>query len=71
MATLEDQTRAELIVSINKGILKTIFDEFKVHGDDPHAQPIIVAALSMSIRDLDKALPGTKIYIMEMLKGKL
>lgn len=71
MATLEEQTRAEAIVSINKGILKTILDELKVHGDDPHAQPMIVAALSMSIRDLDKALPGTKIYLMEILKGKL
>ena len=71
MATLEEQTRAEVIVSINKGILKTILDEFKVHGDDPQALSIIVAALSMSIRDLDKALPGTKICLIEMLKGKL
>ena len=71
MRTLEEQTRAEAIVSINKGILKTILDELKVHGNDPHAQPMIVAAMSMSIRDLDKAFPGTKICLMEMLKGKL
>jgi len=71
MTTLENQTRAELIVAIHKGFLKVILDEFKVHGDDPQALSIIVAALSMSIRDLDKALPGTKICLMEMLKGKL
>lgn len=70
MTTLEEQTRAELIVAIHKGFLKVILEEFKVHGDDPQALSIIVAALSMSIRDLDKALPGTKICIMEMLKDR-
>jgi len=70
MTTLEEQTRAELIVAIHKGFLKVILEEFKVHGDDPQALSIIVAALSMSIRDLDKALPGTKVCLMEMLKGK-
>lgn len=70
MTTLENQTRAEAIVSINKGILKTILDELTTHGADPHNNAMIVAALTMTIKDLDKAFPGTKMWLMEMLKGK-
>jgi len=68
MKTLEEQTRAEAIASISKGIVKSISDECRVHGNDPQTHPMIVAALYMSINDLDKAYPGTKMWLMGMLK---
>jgi len=68
MKTLEEQARAEVIASISKGIVELISDECRFHGNDPQTHPMIVAALYMSINDLDKAYPGTKMWLMGMLK---
>lgn len=68
MTTLEVQIRAEAIASISKDIVKLISDECRVHGNDPQTHAIIVAALFMSINDLDKAYPGTKMWLIGMLK---
>lgn len=67
--TLENQVRADSIVEMNKGMLKVILDTFKIHGLDPQAQSMITAALYMTINDLDKAFPGTKLVVKEMLNS--
>ena len=66
--SLETQVRAESIIEINKGILKVILDTCKTHGNDPEMPSIINAAMMMTINDLDKAFPGTKFVIQEILK---
>ena len=66
--TLEMQIRGDSIVEMNKGMLKSILDTSKVHGHDPQIQSMITAALYMTISDLDKAFPGTKLVLQEMLE---
>jgi hypothetical protein len=68
--TLENQVRADSIIEMNKGMLKVILDTFKIHGLDPQAQSMITAALVMTINDMDKAFPGTKLIMQEMLKNE-
>jgi hypothetical protein len=70
MISLENQTRAEMVMAISRGILKTIHGECTAHGPDPQTHAMIVAALSMAIDDLDKAFPGTKKWMQEMLKER-
>ena len=66
--SLETQVRADSIIEMNKGMLKVILDTCKTHGNDPQMSSIINAAMKMTINDLDKAFPGTKLVIQEMLK---
>lgn len=66
--SLETQVRADAIIEMNKGMLRVILDTCKTHGADPQTVPLINAALFMTINDLDKAFPGTKLVIQEMLK---
>jgi hypothetical protein len=82
--TLENQVRADSIVEMNKGMLKVVLDTFKIHGLDPQTQSMITkihgldpqtqsmitAALYMTILDLDKVFPGTKLVVKEMLKNE-
>ena len=68
--SLEAQVRADSIIEMNKGMLKVILDTCKTHGNDPQMSSIINAAMMMTINDLDKAFPGTKLVIQEMLKLK-
>jgi len=65
--TLENQVRADSIVEMNKGMLKVVLDTFKIHGLDPQTQSMITAELYMTILDLDKVFPGTKLVVKEML----
>ena len=71
MKTLEEQTRAEVIASISKGIVELISDECRFHGNDPQTHTMIVAALVMTINDLDKAFPGTRLVVYEMLTREI
>jgi hypothetical protein len=68
--TLENQVRADSIVEMNRGMLKVVLDTCKIHGLDPQTQSMITAALYMTILNLDKVFPGTKLVVNEMLKNE-
>jgi hypothetical protein len=69
--SLETQVRADGIIEMNKGMLKAILDTCTVHGNDPHTASMINAALVMTINDLDKAFPGTRLVVHEMLTREI
>ena len=69
--TLEEEVRADSIVEMNKGMLKAILDTWTVHGKDPCMQHMINAALTMTINDLEKVIPGTRLIIHGMLTREI
>lgn len=69
--SLETQVRADAIIEMNKGMLKVILDTCKTHGADPQTTSIINAAMVMTINDLNKAFPGTRFVVHEMLTREI
>jgi len=62
--------RAESIVELSEDITEVIVDMANKHGNDPELGPIIGAALTMSIRDIDKIAPGFIIFMLSMLEDE-
>jgi len=52
------QARVESIVELSNDLMQAIIKNAKFHGDDPHLTHIVSAAITLTIRDLDRLAPG-------------
>lgn len=52
------RARVESIVELSNDLMQAIIKNAKFHGDDPHLTHIVSAAITLTIRDLDRLAPG-------------
>ena len=65
------QLRVESIMELSEDITEVIVDMANKHGNDPELGPIIGAALTMTIRDINKIAPGFIVFMVSMLEDEL
>jgi hypothetical protein len=64
------RARVESIVELSNDLMEAIIKNAKFHGDDPHLTHIVSAALTLTIRDLDRLAPGFTELMYNMLSNE-
>ena len=63
------QVRIDTILELEQALVKAVVDTMKIHGNDPTAVAIILAAYIGSIKRIDTVIPIFYDSMIEMLKG--
>ena len=63
------QARIDTILELEQALVKAVVDIMKIHGNDPTAVAIILAAYAGSIKRIDTFIPSFSNSMIEMLKG--
>ena len=63
------QARIDTILELEQALVKSVVDIMKIHGNDPTAVSIILAAYAGSIKKIDTCIPSFSNSMIEMLKG--
>ena len=71
----DDIVRGDTIIEMHKGILRTVLESMKTHGENENSQialSMITASFIMSINEIDRAFNSNVLSTMieEMLKMK-
>jgi len=62
------RARVESIVELSNDLMEAIIKNAKFHGDDPHLTHIVSAAITLTIRDLNRLAPGFTELMYNMLE---
>lgn len=66
-----EDARCEAISDVARAMLRAAGAELSRHGDDPLGREILTAAVTMLIKDIDRALiPGFRKAMAGMLEPK-
>jgi hypothetical protein len=62
------EARTQAICEINGAMLKAAGDALARHGNDPHSAPILLAAVALFVKSIDKNIePGFQRKVVAML----
>lgn len=69
MNTYEETLRNEVVYDLGSEVIEMFKKAAKLHGDDPHIIPMLAAALTGAIRELDKTTPRLQEYVHNAIRA--